>query len=54
MKLLVESGAPTTCKTNEGKIPLCKAASNRHIEVLDYLLTKPHDVYSLLEDSKVR
>jgi len=31
---------------------LCNAASNRHIDVVEYLFTKNHDVYSLLDDSK--
>jgi hypothetical protein len=53
VKLLVDSGAPTTCITNDGKIPLCNAASNRHVEVLNFLITKKHDVYTLLEDNKV-
>lgn len=53
VKLLVDSGAPTICETNEGKIPLCNAAANRHIEVLDFLLTKKHNVYMLIEDNKV-
>jgi hypothetical protein len=53
VKLLAESGAPTTFETNEGKIALCYAASNRHLEVLDFLLTRKHDSYMLLEDNKV-
>jgi hypothetical protein len=52
VKLLVESGCPTTCQTNEGKIPICLAAANGHNDVLDYLLTKSFDVYSLLQDNK--
>ena len=54
VKLLVKSGAPTISKTNDGKIPLCYAASNKHIKVLEYFLTKHYDAYSLLDDSKVK
>ena len=53
VKLLVESGAPTTSKTSDGKIPLCHAASNKHVDVVEYLLSRKHDIYLLLDDSKV-
>lgn len=50
--MLVESGCPTTCQTNDGKVPICFAAANGHNDVLDYLLTKNFDAYSLLLDNK--
>ena len=54
VKLLVESGAPTTVETNTGKIPLWFAAAESNLVVVSYLIKQDHDAYTLLNDRKVR
>lgn len=53
VKLLVESGAPTTVQTNNGRIPLWFAAAESNMSVVSYLIKQQHDAYSLLDDRKV-
>lgn len=54
VKLLVESGASPKSETNYGSAPIWFAASEGHNDVLEYLLTKEHDSYSLMDDKRVR
>lgn len=37
----------------DGKVPLCLAAAAGHYDVLNYLLKKEHDTYTLMNDSSV-
>lgn len=37
----------------DGKVPLCLAAGAGHYDVLNYLLKKEHDTYTLMNDSNV-
>lgn len=53
VKLLVESGASPKSETNYGSAPIWFAAAEGHNDVLEYLLTKEHDTYSLMEDKRV-
>lgn len=53
VKLLVESGASPKSETNYGSAPIWFAAQEGHNDVLEYLLTKEHDSYSLMEDKRV-
>ncbi|CAH1403231.1 unnamed protein product [Nezara viridula] len=52
VKLLVESGASPKSETNYGSAPIWFAAAEGHNDVLEYLLTKEHDTYSLMEDKR--
>ncbi|BES94180.1 Ion channel nompc [Nesidiocoris tenuis] len=52
VKLLVESGASPKSETNYGSAPIWFAASEGHNDVLEYLLTKEHDSYSLMDDKR--
>ncbi|XP_066253307.1 serine/threonine-protein phosphatase 6 regulatory ankyrin repeat subunit B isoform X8 [Euwallacea similis] len=52
VKLLVESGASPKTQTNLGAVPIWFAASEGHHSVLEYLMTKDHDTYALMEDRK--
>lgn len=49
----MESGAPTTAQTSNGRIPLWFAASENNLNVVMYLLKQAHDAYLLLDDRKV-
>ncbi len=49
----VESGAPTTAQTTNGRTPLWFGASENNLNVVMYLLKQPHDAYNLLDDRKV-
>ena len=53
VKLLVESGSPTTAETSNGRTPLWFAASENKLKVVTYLIQREHDSYKLLEDRKV-
>ncbi|XP_055354554.1 LOW QUALITY PROTEIN: serine/threonine-protein phosphatase 6 regulatory ankyrin repeat subunit A-like [Paramacrobiotus metropolitanus] len=50
VKVLVDSNASTVAKNRDGKIPLCLCANASKTAVVLYLLTKPHDVFSLMDD----
>ena len=50
---MVESGAPTTVETKNGKIPLWFATAEGNLIVVSYLIKQDHDAYSLLSDRKV-
>ncbi|XP_024086080.1 serine/threonine-protein phosphatase 6 regulatory ankyrin repeat subunit B isoform X2 [Cimex lectularius] len=52
VKLLVESGGSPKSETNYGSAPIWFAASEGHNDVLEYLMTKEHDSYSLMEDRR--
>ncbi|KAL1490865.1 hypothetical protein ABEB36_011550 [Hypothenemus hampei] len=52
VKLLVESGASPNSETNLGAVPIWFAASEGHHAVLEYLMTKEHDTYALMEDRR--
>ncbi|XP_054262267.1 ankyrin-1-like [Macrosteles quadrilineatus] len=52
VRLLVESGASPKSETNYGSAPIWFAASEGHNDVLEYLLTKEHDTYNLMEDRR--
>ncbi|KAL3269427.1 hypothetical protein HHI36_008497 [Cryptolaemus montrouzieri] len=52
VKLLTESGASPKSETNLGAVPIWFAASEGHHDVLEYLMTKEHDTYNLMEDRK--
>ncbi|KAJ1519694.1 hypothetical protein ONE63_004957 [Megalurothrips usitatus] len=52
VRLLVESGAHPKAETNLGSSPIWFAASEGHNDVLEYLMTKDHDTYSLMEDRR--
>lgn len=54
VRLLVESGAHPKAETTLGSSPIWFAASEGHNDVLEYLMTKDHDTYSLMEDRRVR
>lgn len=54
VKLFVNSSADAQAETKEGKVPLCFAAANNHIECLRFLLKQKHDTYQLMEDRKVK
>ena len=54
VKLLVESGSPTTAETSNGRTPLWFAASENKLKVVTYLIQREHDSYKLLEDRKVQ
>jgi len=53
VKLLVESGASPKSETNYGASPIWFAAQEGHNDVLEYLMTKEHDTYSLMDDRRV-
>ena len=53
VRLLVESGGHPKAETNLGSSPIWFAASEGHNDVLEYLMTKDHDTYSLMEDRRV-
>ena len=53
VKLLVESGSPTTAETSNGRTPLWFAASENKLKVVTYLIQREDDSYKLLEDRKV-
>lgn len=53
VKLLVESGASPKSETNQGAVPIWFAASEGHHAVLEYLMTKEHDTYALMEDRRL-
>lgn len=53
VKLLVESGASPKSETNYGSAPIWFAAQEGHNDVLEYLLTREHDTYSLMDDRRV-
>lgn len=53
VRLLVDSGAHPKAETNLGSSPIWFAASEGHNDVLEYLMTKDHDTYSLMEDRRV-
>ncbi|XP_045473083.1 serine/threonine-protein phosphatase 6 regulatory ankyrin repeat subunit A [Harmonia axyridis] len=50
--LLTESGASPKSETNQGAVPIWFAASEGHHDVLEYLMTKEHDTYILMDDKK--
>ncbi|KAK9890744.1 hypothetical protein WA026_012092 [Henosepilachna vigintioctopunctata] len=52
VKLLTESGASPKSETNLGAVPIWFAASEGHHDVLQYLMTKEHDTYALMEDRR--
>ncbi|VDM84600.1 unnamed protein product, partial [Strongylus vulgaris] len=52
VKLFVKSSADELAETKEGKVPLCFAASNNHIECLRFLLKHKHDTHQLMEDRR--
>ncbi|XP_050310455.1 serine/threonine-protein phosphatase 6 regulatory ankyrin repeat subunit A isoform X3 [Anthonomus grandis grandis] len=52
VKLLTESGASPKSETNLGAVPIWFAASEGHHAVLEYLMTKEHDTYALMEDRR--
>ncbi|KAK9721817.1 Ion transport protein [Popillia japonica] len=52
VKLLCESGASPKSETNLGAAPIWFAASEGHHDVLEYLMTKEHDTYNLMEDRR--
>jgi ankyrin repeat protein len=52
VKLLVESGASPKSETNYGSPAIWFAASEGHNDVLEYLMTKEHETYSLMEDRR--
>ncbi|XP_045473074.1 serine/threonine-protein phosphatase 6 regulatory ankyrin repeat subunit A-like isoform X2 [Harmonia axyridis] len=52
VKLLTESGASPKSETNLGAVPIWFAASEGHHDVLEYLMTKEHDTYDLMEDRR--
>uniref|UniRef100_A0A6P7F814 Serine/threonine-protein phosphatase 6 regulatory ankyrin repeat subunit A isoform X2 n=1 Tax=Diabrotica virgifera virgifera TaxID=50390 RepID=A0A6P7F814_DIAVI len=52
VKLLVESGASPKAETSLGAVPIWFAASEGHHAVLEYLMTKEHDTYALMEDRR--
>jgi ankyrin repeat protein len=54
VKLLVESGASPKAETNYGASPIWFAAQEGHNDVLEYLMTKEHDTYGLMDDRRVR
>jgi len=54
VKLLVESGASPKAETNYGASPIWFAAQEGHNDVLEYLMTKEHDTYSLMDDRRVQ
>lgn len=53
IKLLVESGASPKAETNYGASPIWFAAQEGHNDVLEYLMTKEHDTYGLMDDRRV-
>jgi serine/threonine-protein phosphatase 6 regulatory ankyrin repeat subunit B len=53
VKLFVNSSADAQAETKEGKVPLCFAAANNHIDCLRFLLKQKHDTHQLMEDRKV-
>lgn len=53
VKLLTESGASPKSETNLGAAPIWFAASEGHHDVLEYLMTKEHDTYTLMEDRRL-
>ncbi|XP_048522674.1 serine/threonine-protein phosphatase 6 regulatory ankyrin repeat subunit A [Dendroctonus ponderosae] len=52
VKLLTESGASPKSETNLGAVPIWFAASEGHHAVLEYLMSKEHDTYALMEDRR--
>uniref|UniRef100_A0A1I8AYW8 ANK_REP_REGION domain-containing protein n=1 Tax=Meloidogyne hapla TaxID=6305 RepID=A0A1I8AYW8_MELHA len=52
VKLFVNSSADAQAETKDGKVPLCFAAANNHIECLHFLLKQKHDTHQLMEDRK--
>ncbi|XP_022916147.2 serine/threonine-protein phosphatase 6 regulatory ankyrin repeat subunit B isoform X2 [Onthophagus taurus] len=52
VKLLTESGASPKSETNLGCAPIWFAASEGHHDVLEYLMSKEHDTYNLMEDRR--
>lgn len=52
VKLLTESGASPKSETHLGAVPIWFAASEGHHDVLEYLMTKEHDTYALMEDRR--
>ncbi|XP_050548255.1 ankyrin-1 isoform X2 [Daktulosphaira vitifoliae] len=52
VKLLVESGASPKSETNYGASPIWFAAQEGHNDVLEYLMTKEHDTYGLMDDRR--
>lgn len=53
VKLFVNSSADAQAETKDGKIPLCFAAANNHLDCLRFLLKQKHDTHQLMEDRKV-
>lgn len=53
VRLLVESGASPKAETNYGASPIWFAAQEGHNDVLEYLMTKEHDTYGLMDDRRV-
>ncbi|OQV12783.1 Ankyrin-3 [Hypsibius exemplaris] len=49
-KVLSDHGASSTAKNKDGKIPMCLAAFSMRTALVLYLITKPHDVFELMED----
>ncbi|XP_050428286.1 serine/threonine-protein phosphatase 6 regulatory ankyrin repeat subunit A isoform X2 [Adelges cooleyi] len=52
VRLLVESGASPRAETNYGASPIWFAAQEGHNDVLEYLMTKEHDTYGLMDDRR--
>lgn len=50
--MLAESGASPKSETNLGAPPIWFAASEGHHDVLEYLMSKEHDTYTLMEDRR--
>lgn len=53
VRLLVEAGASPKSETNYGAAPIWFAAQEGHNDVLQYLITKEHDTYNLMDDKRV-
>jgi ankyrin repeat protein len=53
VQLLLDSGATPRCFNNTGRVPLWYAAAEGHTNVLELLLKREHDAYSLMDDRKV-
>ena len=49
-KALIDNGASSTAKNKDGKVPLCLAAFDKKTAVVLFLITRPHDVFELMED----
>ena len=50
VQLLLESGASPTAKTANGQTPIMLAAAGDHVDLLYFLLNKPHSSLELVED----